>query len=101
MKTFKLLVLFLIVNSPCFSDCLDKRLAYEDAHRAYQKILKKLLPKINAGNKLTKEENKKLAKAQTKELIAKESYQICIKNEEEDQEKMDNYHGGSFDTGGD
>jgi hypothetical protein len=84
-KIFWLLALVAILIFGCVrivrADCLDKKLAYEDAHRNYKEILQKLEPKINAGKKLTEKENEQLIKAVQTRYMKKRFYINCLRGQ--------------------
>lgn len=83
-KIFWLLALVAILIFGCVriirADCLDKRLAYEDAHKAYKQVLYKLAPKINAGKQLTQKENEQLIQAMQTQYLKKRFYLNCLRN---------------------
>lgn len=78
MKTTILAVLFALMVSTVYADCESERYDYGRARSAYNKLVMVLLPKIKAGKKLTKKEQKRLDKANMLVYTTKIQYEACV-----------------------
>jgi len=83
MKTIILAILLALIVSPVLADCEGENYEYGKARSAYNNLIYKLLPKIKAGKKLTKKEQKKLDKANMRVYNAKINLEACSGESEE------------------